>query len=319
MKGVEMAEQELRKVLYDTMHDLMSAHDDIVIVGADLNKSDGFYDLRNDFPDRILNVGIAEQNMACVAAGMASYGMTPFINTFCVFASRRICDQIAISISYAERNVKIIGTDPGIASEQNGGTHTALEDIGVLRSIPNMVIVEPADSIELRQMVRAIYEYKGPVYMRLYRKIIDDVHDDQYDYELGKADIIKEGSDITIISSGIMTIEAVRAAEQLMDMHGIDAEVINMHTIKPIDAESIVRSARKTGVIVTAENHNVIGGLRSAVAEVITELFPVHIFPVGINNIKGEVGLLSELRERFKLRSCDIVETAKLAMNHKIE
>jgi transketolase len=190
------------------------------------------------------------------------------------------------------------------------------EDIGVVRSIPNIVIAEPADAGELRQMIPAIAEYDGPVYMRLYRKVIDDVHTEDYRFELGKADILKAGKDVTILTSGIMVVEAAHAAKKLA-ADGVDAEVMNIHTIKPLDGEAIVRSAKKTGVIVTAENHNILGGLRSAVAEVITEEYPVKIYPVGVKNVKGEVGKLPYLREKFGLTADAIVAAAHKAVSEK--
>jgi transketolase len=308
--------EELREILYASLKELMQENEAIVCIGADLDKPDGINGLKSDFPERAFSAGIAEQNMAGIAAGMASYGMIPFINTFAAFATRRICDQIAVSISYAERNVKIIGTDPGITAEYNGGTHMTFEDIGVVRSIPNMLIAEPADCIELKQMVPALAKYEGPAYMRLYRKTIEDVHADDYIFELGKADILRIGKDVTIIASGIMALEAVKAAEALASQ-GIDAEVINLHTIKPIDGEALLNSAKKTGVIVTAENHNILGGLRSAVAEVITEAYPVRIYPVGVKNIKGEVGKLPYLKEKFGLTSDAIVKAAVTAVTGK--
>ncbi|HVI42506.1 MAG TPA: transketolase family protein, partial [Anaerovoracaceae bacterium] len=190
---------ELRKILGDSIAEVMRNNDKVVSIGADLDKANGLLPLRKVFPNRVFDVGIAEQNMACIAAGMASYGMIPVINTFAAFASRRICDQVAVSICYANQNVKIIGTDPGIAAELNGGTHMTFEDIGVLRSIPNITIVEPSDGIELAQMVPAIFEHEGPVYMRLYRKAAPAVHEADYKFVLGKADVLKEGRDVTIL------------------------------------------------------------------------------------------------------------------------
>jgi transketolase len=303
---------ELRKVLYEALDKLMSVNEKVVILGADLDKPDGIHPLKGKYPKRCYSVGIAEQNMAGIAAGLASQGFVSFINTFCAFATRRICDQVAVSVCYAGSNVKIIGTDPGITAEYNGGTHMTFEDIGVMRSIPNMRIVEPSDSVELAQMIPAIAEIDGPVYLRMYRKKIDDIHDSSYKYKFGKADVVREGDDVTIIASGIMLCEALKAADEL-GADGVSAEVINIHTIKPLDREAIITSAKKTGVIVTAENHNILGGLRSAVAEAITEEYPVRILPVGARDTKGEVGLLPYLRERFGLDATTIVETVREA------
>jgi len=308
--------EELRKILGDSIAEVMKNNDKVVSIGADLDKANGLLSLRKVFPGRAIDVGIAEQNMACIAAGMASYGMVPVINTFAAFASRRICDQIAVSICYSNQNVKIIGTDPGIAAELNGGTHMTLEDIGVLRSIPNITIVEPSDGIELAQMVPAIFEHEGPVYMRLYRKVAPAVHGADYKFTLGKADVLKEGKDVSILCSGIMVSEVV-AAGKLLKEKGIDAEIINLHTIKPIDEEAIIASAKKTGVIVTCENHNILGGLRSAVAEVITEHYPVRIYSIGVKDRKGVVGKLDYLRKEFGLDSSEIVSTVEKAIKEK--
>lgn len=307
---------EMRNILGQSILEEMRKNEHIVSVGADLDKADGLILLRKEFPDRAFDAGIAEQNMAGIAAGMASNGMIPIINTFAAFATRRICDQIAVSICYSNSNVKIIGTDPGIAAELNGGTHMTFEDIGVVRSIPNMTILEPADSEELRQMVPAMLNHKGPVYMRLYRKVTPDVHGDDYKFQLGKADVLKEGKDVTIICSGIMVSEAMEAAKELSKKE-IDAEVINLHTIKPLDTNAVIKSAKKTGVIVTAENHNILGGLRAAVAEAVTEHYPVKIYPVGVKDRKGEVGKLTYLREQFGLTSAKIIITAEKAVNDK--
>ena len=296
----------------------MRKNENIVSVGADLDKADGLIPLRKEFPLRAIDAGIAEQNMAGIAAGMASYGMIPIINTFAAFAARRICDQAAVSICYSNSNVKIIGTDPGIAAELNGGTHMTFEDIGVLRSIPNITIIEPSDAEELRQMLPAMIHHKGPIYMRLYRKVTPDVHGKDYQFELGKADVLKEGKDVTVICSGIMVSEAMEASKELLKK-GIDAEVINIHTIKPIDTETIIKSAKKTGVVVTAENHNILGGLRAAVAEAITENYPVKIYPVGVKDIKGEVGKLPYLREQFGLTSEKIMLAAVKAVKEKLK
>jgi len=307
---------EMRAALCKALLEEMKKNGDIVTVGADLNRGVGFPAICGEFPERFINAGIAEQNMAGMAAGMAAYGMIPVINTFAPFATRRICDQIGVSICYAGNNVKILGLDPGISIDLNGGTHMSFEDIGVVRSIPGITVLEPADVIEIDQMTRAMLYHNGPVYMRFYRKLIPDIHTEDYKYELGKADFLKHGKDITIIAAGIMVHEAVEAVKELYEK-GIEAEVINLHTIKPIDEESIINSAKKTGVIVTAENHNILGGLRASVAEVVTKHYPVKIYPVGVNDIKGEVGEISYLRDRFGLNASDIVSTSLMAVNSR--
>ena len=250
--------KEMRQVLYTFLNEEMAKNDKIVVLDADLGKANGTYNLRQTYPDRAIDVGVAEQNMASIAAGMASYGYIPFISSFTPFATRRICDQITISICYANQNVKIIGTDPGISAEYNGGTHMSLEDIGVLRSIPNLVIYEPVDATQLYKSLPKILEYKGPVYIRLFRKVAEPVFDDSYEFDLFKADVVRKGYDATIVATGIMVQEALKASA-ILEKEGINVEIINVHTIKPLDEETILNSLRKTKACVVCENHNLIG------------------------------------------------------------
>ena len=308
-----MANQEMRAVLADQLLELMAVNDKIVVIDADLARANGTLKIRDTYPDRAFDVGIAEQNMASVAAGMASYGFIPFIGSFTPFATRRICDQVTVSISYAKSNVKIIGSDPGITAELNGGTHMSVEDIGVLRSNPNMVIFEPVDAIQLEQAVPQIVGYDGPVYIRLFRKAIENVFGPGYRFGLFQADVIREGTDVSLFASGIMVQESKKALE-LLDAEGIHAELVNIHTIKPIDADAVVASARKTGAVVTCENHNVVGGLGSAVAEVLAERYPCYIRRVGIQDRFGQVGRLPFLKEEYHMTARDIAEAAKEAV-----
>ena len=294
----------------------MEKDDRIVVINADLGKADGTLPLMEKYPERVFDVGIAEQNMASVAAGMASYGMIPFINSFTPFATRRICDQIAISICYAKRNVKIIGSDPGITAELNGGTHMSVEDIGVLRSIPNIVIYEPVDAVQFAQSMDQIISYDGPVYIRLFRKAIPAVFDSNYRFDLFKADRLKEGEDVSIFATGIMVKEALEAGK-ILEARNIRADIINVHTLKPIDKETIIDSIRKTGCAVTCENHNVIGGLHSAVAEVLIEACPAYVKAVGIQNHFGEVGKIPFLSKKFGMTTNDIVEAALEVIKRK--
>ena len=287
----------------------MQENDKIVVIDSDLSKPNGLANLKNKFPDRAMDIGIAEQNMACVAAGMSSYGFIPFISTFTPFATRRICDQVAISGAYAKQNIKIIGTDPGICAEFNGGTHMSMEDIGVLRSIPEVTIFEPVDNVQLKKALPQIINHPGVVYIRALRKEVTDVFDENYNFELLKASKLKEGSDISIFCSGIMVQETLLANEILKEK-GIDDEIINIHTIKPIDKEAVINSARKTGAVLTAENHNIIGGLKSAVSEVLIEECPVPLRAIGVNDQFGQVGKLPYLKECYKMRANDIVEKA---------
>lgn len=307
---------EIRQVLCAELEKMMAENENIVVIDADLSKPNGTFPLRSKFPDRAFDVGIAEQNMASVAAGMASYGFIPFISSFTPFSSRRICDQIAISIAYAKQNVKIIGSDPGISAEFNGGTHMSMEDIGVLRSIPDLVIYEVVDANQFRQALPQIVNYDGPVYIRMFRKVIDDVFGEDYKFDLFKADTVQEGTDVSIFCSGIMVQESMKANE-ILKAEGISADIVSIHTIKPIDREAIVASASKTGCVVTAENHNIVGGLRSAVAEVLCEECPVPLRAVGVKDRFGQVGKLPFLKEAYQMRAEDIVAAVKEVLKLK--
>lgn len=307
---------EMRKMFALELEKLMNENENIVLLNADLAKPNGFGDFSSKFPERAINVGIAEQNMASIAAGMSSYGFIPFICSFTPFATRRICDQIAISICYAKQNVKIIGSDPGISAEYNGGTHMSFEDIGVLRSIPNIVIFEPVDNAQLKNLLPQIIDYKGPVYIRMFRKSTPDIFDDNETFNLFKAKKIKDGKDVSIFCSGIMVDETLKANKKLEEM-GINAEIINVHTIKPIDEESIISSVQKTKAAVTVENHNIIGGLRSAVSEVICENYPVPVRSVGVRDTFGQVGKMPYLKEVYKMTEKDIISAAVAALEAK--
>lgn len=307
----------MREVFGNTLAEMMEQDDRICVIDADLANCNGTKKLQQLFPERAFEVGIAEQNMASVAAGLSSYGFVPFITSFTPFATRRICDQIAISIAYAKQNVKIVGTDPGISAQLNGGTHMSLEDIGVLRSIPTMVIFEPVDNTQLKQALPQIVNHYGPVYIRMFRKEVPDIFDDEnYKFDLFKADKVYDGKDVTVFASGIMVKKAMDAAELLQE-EGISVEVINIHTIKPIDVEAVTESLKKTKCAVVAENHNIIGGLFSAVSEVAVQNCPVPIVPVGTKDVFGEVGKLPELSEKFGMTVNDVVEAIRKAVSMK--
>ena len=306
---------EMRAVYAECLAELMEKDKHVCVLDADLAKASGTLNLYKRFPEQMFDCGVAEQNMASIAAGLASYGFKPWIESFTPFASRRICDQVAISISYAKSNVKIVGTDPGISAELNGGTHMSMEDIGVLRSIPGMVIYEPVDEIQLRAAMPVLAAYEGPVYVRLFRKELPKVFQEGYKFDLFKADTLKEGKNLTIFVSGMLTADVLEAAKLLAN-EGIDAEIINVHTIKPIDRETVIASARKTGTVLTVENHNVIGGLQSAVLEALAaEKIPVTA--VGVEDRFGEVGKLPYLREAMGLTVENIVAHAKKAVSLK--
>ena len=307
---------EMRELFSNEIEKIMNENDNIVILNADLAKPNGFGNLQKKYPEKVINVGIAEQNMACIAAGMSSYGYIPFICTFTPFASRRICDQIAISICYAKQNVKIIGTDPGISAEYNGGTHMSMEDIGVLRSIPNMVIFEPVDNNQLKNLLPQIIDYKGPVYIRMFRKATPDIFNEDEKFNLFKSKVIKSGEDVSIFCSGIMVSEVLEANKELEKL-GINAEIINVHTIKPLDEETVINSAKKTKAVVTAENHNIIGGLRSAVAETLSENCPVPLRSIGVRDTFGQVGKMPFLKETYNMTSEDIVNAVLSVLKMK--
>ncbi len=303
---------EMRAVYAECLAGLMETDRHVVVLDADLAKASGTLALYKRFPKQMFDCGVAEQNMASIAAGLASYGFTPWIESFTVFSSRRICDQIAISIAYAGMNVKIVGSDPGIAAELNGGTHMSMEDIGVLRSIPGLVIVEPVDDVQLRAMMPVLQAYPHPVYLRLFRKETPRVFGEDYRFELFKADLLRPGKDLTIFVSGFLTADVLAAADELA-REGVEAEVINIHTIKPIDRETVIESARRTGRVLTVENHNVIGGLHSAVLEALAgERIPAAA--IGVQDRFGEVGKLPYLKEALGLTQENILQKARMLL-----
>lgn len=306
---------EMRHAYADCLRQLMEEDPRVVLLDADLSKASGTLPLHKGFPKQTLDCGIQEANMASVAAGLASYGYKPWIESFAVFASRRILDQITISIAYAGRNVKIVGTDPGIGAELNGGTHMAVMDINALRGVPGMVIFEPVDECQLRKAMPVLNAYEGPVYIRLFRKNCPDVFPEDYVFDLFKADLLREGTDVTLFATGIEVKEALDAAE-ILEKEGVSAEVINVHTLKPIDRETVLASVRKTGCAVTAENHSVIGGLHSAVLEALAEE-KIPVTAVGFRDCFGEVGKIPYLREKIGLTAEHIVKEAHRALELK--
>ncbi len=296
---------EFRQALCNTLTELMEKNEKICVIDADLAKPNGTFPLYEKFPNRCFNAGISEANMASVAAGLAAYGMIPFIVTFTPFASRRICDQIAVSIAYAKQKVIIIGTDPGITAELNGGTHMSFEDVSVLRAIPTMLIYDATDANQLSQAIPQLIAYDGPVYVRMPRKSRPDIYKEGYEFKLGKADIVKEGKDVTIISTGTMVYESLVAANELEE-EGISAEVISVNTIKPLDEETILASIKKTNKAITCENHNIIGGLYSAVAEMLCKEYPMPLESIGIKDRFGQVGKYSDLLRAYNMTPKDI-------------
>ena len=297
----------MREVYCQALIDAAKNDSRIVVVEADLMNCIKTGPFKKAYPDRFFNVGIAEANMIGVSAGLATCGKIPFCSSFGTFATRRCYDQIFISVAYSKQNVKIVGTDPGICAEINGGTHMPLEDMGIMRGIPQMLCVEPTDSAMLKALMPQIIDYKGATYIRLQRKKAETVYSEKDSFDLFKAKSIKEGKDATIIASGIMVSKAIEASEQLKDM-GYDVGVVNTFTWKPIDEQAIIDCAKKSGAIVVAENHNIRNGLFSAVAEVVVNNCPVPMESVAVMDEFGEVGKMPYLSERFGLQTSNIVE-----------
>jgi transketolase len=290
---------------------------DFVVLDADLAAATKTGIFKKNYPERFFNCGIAEGNMMSVAAGIASTGKTVFASSFAMFAAGRAFEQIRNSIAYPALNVKICATHAGISVGEDGATHQCLEDIALMRAIPNMVIINPADAVEARAAVKAALEYNGPMYIRLGRLAVPVYNDPAtYEFKLGKGICLKDGSDVTIVATGLMVDMANNAAKMLSD-EGISARVINIHTIKPLDKDIILKAASETGALVVAEEHNVIGGLGSAVAEAVCESCPVPVLRVGTNDVFGRSGKVPPLLELYGLTAQNIAEKAKLAISLK--
>lgn len=296
--------------------ELGQQHDDVFVLDADCAKSNYTNRFRDKFPDRFFNMGIAECDIVGTAAGMAALGKVPFANAYANFLTGRGYDQVRISVAYSGRNVKIVGHNAGTSAAQEGATHLPLEDIGLMRAIPDMTVIVPADSCEMEKAVRAAYEYEGPVYLRVGKLKVPDVTTADTPFEVGKAIRFREGSDVTLISTGNMLFETLKAAEILAEK-GVSAEVLHMHTVKPIDSEAIAESARKTGAVVTVEEHSILNGLGSAVAETLCEKYPVPLRRVGTKDVFGLSGTMDELMDYFGLRAEPIAATALEAIQAK--
>lgn len=298
---------EFRQALSSKLLELMKKDEKICILDADLAKPNGTSVLYKEFPERCFDVGIAEANMVGIAAGLSAYGYKPIILTFAPFATRRVLDQIAVSVAYAKQNVKIIGTDPGITAEINGGTHMSFEDIACVRSIPTMIVYDAVDDVQLSQAIEQLVEEASPAYIRMPRKNAKKVYEDDYKFKLFKSDVVTEGSDITIVATGTMVAEA-KEALNLLKEKGISAELISANTIKPLDEETILASIKKTKHVVTCENHNVIGGLYSAVCELVCKEYPIKVGKIGVMDRFGQVGKYNELLKEYNLTPQDICD-----------
>ena len=281
----------------------------IVVLDADLSGSTKTAVFAKKYPERFFNMGIAEQNLMSTAAGFATCGKIPFASTFAIFATGRAFEQVRNSICYPKLNVKIAATHAGLTVGEDGATHQAIEDLAIMRALPNMTVINPADGVEARKAVRAAALYKGPVYLRFGRLAVETIFDEDYEFEIGKGKVLKEGTDVAIIATGIMVGEALKAAE-ILEKDGKKAMVVNIHTLKPIDEEIILKAA-ECGAIVTAEEHTVIGGLGSAVAEVLAEKKPTPMRRIGIKDQFGQSGKPGELLKLYNLTAEDIVKAAK--------
>ena len=281
----------------------------VVVLEADLGNATKSNAFKEVAPERYFNMGISEQDLIGTAAGFAAAGKIPLASTFAVFATGRAFEQIRNSVCYPKLNVKICATHAGLTVGADGGSHQAIEDISLMRTLPNMTVINPADAKEAEAAVLAAIDYQGPVYIRLGRAETKDIHDDSYHFEWGKAEVLCQGSDVSIFATGIMTAKALDAAETLAKQ-GIQAEVINVHTIKPLDEETVIASAKKTGKVVTAEEHSIIGGLGSAVAEVLARQCPTKQAFVGVQDSFGESGSPDDLLEKYGLTAEAIVKAA---------
>ena len=285
-------------------------NENVVVLEADLGHATKSLKFKEVCPQRFFNMGIAEADMIGTAAGLAACGKVPFASTFSVFATGRAFDQVRNSVCYPNLNVKIVGTHAGITVGEDGGTHQAIEDIALMCSLPNMSIVVPSDDVEARAAVLAAAAYKGPMYLRMARVASPTYHNDSYVFTLGKGEIIREGSDLTIIACGLMVMKAMEAAEQLAK-EGVSVRVINMHTIKPLDHKLVIESAEKTGKIITVEEANILGGLGSAICETVSEYCPVPVKRIGVKDIFGKSGNPDKLLQEYGLTAEHIIEEAR--------
>ncbi len=309
-------EQAMRDVYCDTLMELAKANKNILILDADLMAAVGVARFAQQYPDQAINCGIQEANMFGVAAGLSAVGKIPFAHTFGTFATRRAADQVFLSCAFAGFNVKVVGSDPGVTASINGGTHMPLEDMGIMRMIPTMTIIEPTDAAMLADIVRQAANTYGMFYIRLSRKKMVQIFEPGSTFDIGRGIVLREGSDLTIIAAGICVADALTAADELASA-GISCRVVNIFTIKPIDAGLITACARETGAVVTAENHNIIGGLGSAVAEVLGEHAPVPMERIGVCDEFGEVGSVEYLKERFGMTAKDIANKCRKVLQRK--
>lgn len=289
----------------------------VVVLDADLSKSTKTADFGKKYPERFFNMGIAEANLIGTAAGLAAAGKIPFASTFAIFAVGRAFEQIRNSIAYPKLNVKIAATHSGITVGEDGGSHQAIEDVAIMRAVPNMVVLVPADGEETRQVILAAAKYNGPVYIRMGRLAVPLLFGDDYTFEIGKANVLKEGTDVAIMANGLMVSMALEAAAELA-VEGISVSVVNVASVKPLDEETIVRVAKQTKAVVTAEEHNIIGGLGSAIAEVLGEKQPTPMVRVGLKDTFGESGRPQELLEKYGLTKDALIKAVREVLIKKL-
>lgn len=312
----EVGKLEPRKAFCDTLIELAKEDERVCILDADLMGAAGTKPFQAAFPERTFDCGVQEANMIGVAGGLSSRGFIPFAHTFGIFAARRACDQIFLAGAYAKQNIKVVGSDPGITAGLNGGTHMPFEDLGIMTTIPGITVVEPCDAVAVGKVTRLAKENYGTWYMRLVRKEAAVVYEEDTEFTMGKANLLRDGFDVTIIAMGYMVAEALKAADML-EKEGISARVLDMWCLKPLDEEAVISAAKTTGCIVTAENHNVKNGLGSAVASCLARNRPTAVEMVGVQDEFGEVAVTPDLAKRFKLTADEIVVKARRAMVRK--
>lgn len=310
----EIIKKATRESFGEAVTALAEQDPDIVVLDADLAEATKTGIFKKKYPDRFIDCGIAECNMIGIAAGLATCGKIPFAASFAMFSAGRAFEQVRNSVGYPHLNVKIVGSHAGISVGEDGATHQCCEDIALMRAIPGMVVLNPCDHYEMQAAVKAAAEYNGPVYLRLGRLAVESVNNnDDYRFEIGKGITLREGSDITIIATGLMVGEAVKAADRLKEQ-GISARVLDFHTVKPLDTELVLKAAKETGKIVTAEEHSVIGGLGEAVSSYLSEVLPTPVMKIGVNDVFGHSGPAAELLKEFGLSAEHIEETVKKAL-----
>ena len=306
-----MSKKATRQAYGEALVELGKINKDIVVLDADLTKSTKTSMFQKEFPERHFNVGIAEADLMGTAAGLATCRRIPFASTFAMFAAGRGFEQIRNTIAYPKLNVKIAPTHAGISVGEDGGSHQAIEDIAIMRAIPGMVVLCPADAVETKKMVYAAAEYEGPVYIRMGRLDVETIFDEEtYDFQIGIANTVREGNDVTIAATGLMTYEAIKAAD-ILAQEGISVRVIKVETKKPLDGETILKAAKETKFIITAEEHSVIGGLGSAVSEFLSEVYPTKVKKLGIYDKFGQSGKATELLEKYELTAAKLVAMVK--------